>query len=289
MRLKIVRSNVRRLLTCAVVVLVCCDAPGLSAASVWRVTAPNGNILYLGGSVHGLASTDYPLPAAYNRAFDASSRLVLENNPDISRSTRERFLKSGYYAKGDSLKNHVDPRTYDYLRRVFEQWNVPENQLQRYRPWMLISILWSGSTNQLGVEGFLTRRAKANGKPISGLESFQEHAGIISGLDDHLAELVLLETFIPVAAGTDEHNHLLQAWRSGDVDTIARFDAEMMRDIPSMRERLLGARNRNWIPKIEGYMTSGQTYFVVAGAGHMGGPDGVLALLRGRGYQIQQL
>jgi uncharacterized protein YbaP (TraB family) len=36
-------------------------------------------------------------------------------------------------------------------------------------------------------------------------------------------------------------------------------------------------------------MRSGQTYFVVVGSAHMGGPDGVLALLQARGYKIEQL
>ena len=34
---------------------------------------------------------------------------------------------------------------------------------------------------------------------------------------------------------------------------------------------------------------SGHIYFVIAGAAHMGGPNGVLALLRARGYRIEQL
>jgi uncharacterized protein YbaP (TraB family) len=36
-------------------------------------------------------------------------------------------------------------------------------------------------------------------------------------------------------------------------------------------------------------LRSGKTYFVVVGAGHMGGPNGLLALLRSRGYRIEQL
>src|SRR4029077_5984837 len=37
-----------------------------------------------------------------------------------------------------------------------------------------------------------------------------------------------------------------------------------------------------------GYLRSGKTYFVVAGAAHMGGANGVLALLRHRGYRFEQ-
>jgi uncharacterized protein YbaP (TraB family) len=35
---------------------------------------------------------------------------------------------------------------------------------------------------------------------------------------------------------------------------------------------------------MEGYLRSGKTYFIVAGAAHMGGANGVLALLRQHGY-----
>ena len=56
-----------------------------------------------------------------------------------------------------------------------------------------------------------------------------------------------------------------------------------------MSERLLGARNRAWIPRIEGWLRSGRTWMVLAGAAHMGGPDGVLALLRARGWRVEQM
>ena len=39
---------------------------------------------------------------------------------------------------------------------------------------------------------------------------------------------------------------------------------------------------------MEGYLRSGKAYFVVAAAAHMGGTNGVLALLRHRGYRIEQ-
>jgi len=264
----------------------CADA---RAACVWKVTGPNGGVIYLGGSIHGLASTDYPLPSAFNRAFEASSALVIEDDPNVSRYRAERFYKSGFYRGGDNLRNHVDPRTYDYLRRVFTKAGIPESEIAKCKPWMLIMMLWSGGTNELGIEAYLIRRAHANHMPIYGLESFQEHGEIISGLSDKQAELVLLATFIPEAPGTDLHHRMLGAWRRGDADTIARLHDDMQRDLPSFGERLIAGRNRNWIPKIERCIRDRRTCFVVAGAAHMGGPNGVLALLRARGNRIEQL
>ena len=259
------------------------------AACVWKVSGPNGGTLYLGGSIHGLESTDYPLPAAFNRAFDLSSRIVFEDDGKVSPNTVKRFLKSGEYPKNDNLKNHIDPRVYDYLRRVFAVWKVPEAEFAKLRPWALVTWFASLGTNSLGVEFYLKQRADANHKPVDGLESFREHAEIISGLNDHQAQLALLVGFIPQASGTERSKKIISAWRAGDADTIARDMQNSFRDLPSFYQRLIVDRNRNWIPKIERYLSRRETCFVVAGAGHMGGPDGVLALLKARGYTIEQL
>jgi uncharacterized protein len=263
-----------------------------NAASVWRVTGADGRTLYLGGSMHALRSTDYPLPSAYNHAFDASSRLVFESDPKDSAAGFKEILKAGQYPKGDNLKNHVDPRTYDYLRRFFSRRSVSEEKFKTFRPWFIDMILESPPPQlyELGVESFLSRRATANRKPISGLESRHEHNQVFTGLSDRDSEALLLLMFINAGnAASDGKNPMIEAWRRGDADTLERQLRNEYRDFPSFVDRLVTTRNRNWLPKIEGYLHSGRTYFVVVGAGHMGGPDGLLALLRNRGYQVEQI
>src|SRR6266446_1698414 len=148
-----------------------------ASTCVWKVTGPNGGTLYLGGSIHALRPIDYPLPPAYNRAFDASSRLAFEEDPKIGATAFKDLIKAGQYPKGDSLKNHVDPRTYDYLRRFFALLNIPEEKFIHFKPWFINVQLSSPSAEylNLGVERFLIRRAQANFKPISALESVNEH------------------------------------------------------------------------------------------------------------------
>ncbi len=262
-----------------------------AASCVWKVSSPDGHSLYLGGSVHFLRPTDYPLPPQYNHAFDACSQLVFEDDPKTGAAAGQALLKAGQYPKGDSLKNHVDPRTYEYVRRFFTLRHMPEEKFAKFRPWLLDLLLSSPPPQfyQLGVEQFLSRRSRANSKPISGLESTREHNQVFIGLSDRQAEALLLILFINAGRGEGQGVNMFEAWRHGDAELLASKARESYRDFPSMAERLLDARNLRWIPKIEGYLRSGQTYFVVVGAAHMGGPNGVLALLRGRGYKIEQL
>ena len=278
-------------------VLACCFRPLVAEAAsgcIWKITGPSGGTLYLGGSIHALRSTDYPLPSGYNRAFDASTRIALEVDPKALSGSSESLSKAGKYPSGDSLKNHVDPRTYEYLKRVFGLLRIPEEKFSRYRPWMLVLFLDSpsqrGLSDDLGVDEFITQRARANNKPIAGLESAAEHASVFSGLNDRQSEALLLVQFIPAANGSfSGGDKMMSAWRRGDIEWLARSTHASYSDFPAFGDRLLGQRNQRWIPKLEGYMKSGQTYFVVVGAAHLGGSDGLIALLRARNYKVEQL
>jgi uncharacterized protein YbaP (TraB family) len=271
---------------------------GLSSAAdaasgcVWKVTGPNGGTLYIGGSIHALRSTDYPLPGAYNRAFDGSTRLALEVEPRALESSSAALLRAGKYSGNDSLKNHVDPRTYDYLKRVFGLMKIPEEKFSRYRPWLLALMLDSpgsrGFSDDLGVDQFITNRARANGKPVLGLESPSEHNAVFSGLSDRQSEALLLVQFIP-AGNNGGNERMMNAWRRGDVEALASSTHAAYSDFPAFGERLLGGRNRRWAPKLDAFLKSGQTYFVVVGAAHLGGSDGLLALMRSRNCKVEQL
>jgi len=261
-----------------------------ASSCVWKVTDPNGGTLYLGGSVHALRRSDHPLPAAYDTALAASSHVVFEDDPKAEAKATKELLRQGTYSKGDSLKNHVDPRTYSYLKRFFALVDVPETEFAKYRPWLL-NILLSSPSNEnwrLGVEQYLQRRAGGS-KKVSGLESPKEHNSFFVNLSDREAEAFLLILFINAGQSGTGNDDISKAWHRGDVDALARMLRESFRDFPSLGTRLIGVRNRNWLPKIENYLRSGHTYFVVVGAGHIGGPDGLLAMLRARGYKIEQI
>ncbi len=81
----------------------------------------------------------------------------------------------------------------------------------------------------------------------------------------------------------------MNAWRRGDAEYLSRATHESFRDYPVLGERLLDARNKAWLPQIERFLARGKPCFVVVGAAHLGGPGGLLALLRAQGFQTEQL
>jgi uncharacterized protein YbaP (TraB family) len=281
----------RRLLFVLALIVGCAGASAEAASCVWKITSPSGGTAFLAGSIHALRTTDYPLPAAYQRAFDSSSRLVFETEPKSMEAASKGLEKAGHYGKGDSLKSHVDPRTYAYVKRYFSLIGVPEQKFNTYRPWLIAAMLEAAPKQNfmLGVERYLQTKAEAAHKPIESLETIQEHMAPFVGLNERESEALLLVHFINLGRTDLTHSDMMGPWRRGDADSLARQLHDVYRDFPAFADRLLGQRNRRWIPRIEGYMKSGQVYFVIAGAGHMGGSDGVVALLRSRGYTVEQL
>jgi uncharacterized protein len=269
-----------------------CVVSAANGASVWKVTNANGGVVYLGGSIHALRKSDYPLPPAYNRALDASGTLAMEVDEKAVAQSSESIAKAGQYPRGDSLKNHVDPRTYAYLKQLLGLLGVSPEKFSRFRPWYLALLLEApsmhGRSDKLGVEQYLIGRAHAAHKPIVGLETAREHAEVFSGLSDRQGEAYLLLEFIPQSEGIS-NTQIMKAWRNGDAETIAREFHQAFHDFPSLAERLLDDRNRNWIPRIEAYMRDTKPCFVVVGAAHLGGPNGLIAMLKARGLTVEQL
>src|SRR6266404_2467408 len=135
-----------------------CAIGAANAASVWKVSSASGGVIYLGGSIHALRNQDYPLPPAYNRAFEASGSMALEVDEKAVVEASKSIAKAGEYPRNDSLKNHVDPRTYAYLKKLFGLLDVPEQKFSHYRPWYLALLLEApslhGRSEELGVERY---------------------------------------------------------------------------------------------------------------------------------------
>jgi uncharacterized protein YbaP (TraB family) len=82
---------------------------------------------------------------------------------------------------------------------------------------------------------------------------------------------------------------LTDAWKAGDAPTVERIVLDDLQGDPVMYQRLLVGRNRNWLPTLDALFARSGRSFVVVGAAHLIGPDGLLAMFRAKGYTVDQL
>jgi hypothetical protein len=90
----------------------------------------------------------------------------------------------------------------------------------------------------------------------------------------------------------DEQSQLrdvTKAWREGDIRALESLLREGAEESPALFKKLTVDRNRRWLPQIEKMLQdSGNDYLVITGALHMVGSDGLVQLLRGKGYRVEQ-
>jgi uncharacterized protein YbaP (TraB family) len=149
------------------------------------------------------------------------------------------------------------------------------------------SLAGIGISADAGVEAALSARARARNIAIIGLETAEQQLQYFDGLPAADQTAMLLATLDDVASARTDMADLMALWQAGDVDAIARdFDAET-RATPLLRQRLLVNRNLRWADWIGGVMQRPGKLFIAVGAGHLGGPDGLLALLKARGLAVE--
>lgn len=265
-------------------------------SSVWKVTR-DGATLYLGGTCHVLRPADFPLPAEFDRAFEASETLVFET--DLARlqspEMQQIVLQRGTYLDGRTLEQVLSPEAWRTVQAYCASNGVPLGAIIRLKPWLftvMLSVMefQKAGITETGVDQHYFERARAAAKPVTGLETFERHLDYITSLGDGAESDLVLRTLDDLKELPAMLEGILSAWRSGEVEAIeAAMLAEMRNDYPAIYEELIVRRNREWMPRIEEMLGTPSVEFVLVGVGHMAGPDGLLDQLRAKGCAIEQL
>jgi len=259
---------------------------------MWRYRSLDSD-LYLVGSVHALRASQRPLPDQLENAFQQSTHLAVEVD-----TTRANFLKPAWISKHLLLPNDIfltsllNGARRKRLSCVLEQINVDFASIRRFKPALAAMQISRARLSNLGYEAqwgteqrFLRR---AGDREVVELESPQEQLLLIA--DPSLA--VQLEMFDESLSGHEEFStelvSLMSAWLAGDDDSIVQLFGSREYHSPDYLDfqfRLLNQRNVGFAQKIESFLTSPGTYFVIIGAAHLGGSQGVVRLLDARGHK----
>lgn len=279
--------------------LVCTSSAAQTPASgkhfLWTVRS-GANLLYLAGSVHALGSDSYPLPAPFEKAFDASGTLVEEINlaEAESLSAAPMLLAKGIYGDGRTFEGAVSKDTAALVAARFKQTGLPMEMIRTMKPWMVMLMLTAleaqkaGLDAALGLDKYFYDKANAAKKAIVGLETAEFQIDRFDKMPDALQEQMLRSTLTELDAQADELKGMISAWQHGDTASLEKTVRASFAAYPAAYNSLIAERNRSWIPQLEKCLTQSTPCFVVVGAAHMVGADGLLNLLKVKGYRVEQ-
>ena len=266
-------------------------------APVWKVT--NGErSLFIGGTIHLLSKQDYPLPEAFNLAFEQSAELVFETDIEGANSfaTQAKFLPALMYQDGSTIESRLKPETYSKLKSFLQARKLPLSMFERFKPagvnltLLVMELERLGIHANSGVEMHLNAKAKKDEKTVAWLESIDEQIEFIERMNSIDADVLINTTIDDLGKLKKEWPKLLSAWKNGDMDKLANLGfTDMLEKTPDMYQFMLVDRNKDWVPQIKDYMATPEIEFVLVGALHLAGKDSVLLQLKEEGFEIEQL
>ncbi len=271
------------------------DSPG--SHFFWQASSGKGT-LYLLGSIHFGTAEMYPLPMVMTSMFNKSDALVVE--ADILSvdpvQMAQLVASKAMYLDGSNLQQHLSEKTWIRLRDVSVELGMPVELLSMQKPWFVSMTLTALALNKMGfseekgIDAHFLSLAKDK-KKIVELEGLAWQLALFDQLSTEEQVLMLEETLREIANGKAFFDKMLGYWRTGDKQGIQDLFKEGMLESPGserLNKLIMTDRNKSMTDKLHAMADYGGSYFVVIGAGHLPGEEGILALLQQRGYQVDQ-
>ena len=267
-----------------------------SKNTLWRVSSGE-NSVYLLGSLHLLKRENYPLNASIEKAFNDTQTLVLEVDMKsmTDPATQQMMLSKSMLPQGDSLDKRISKETYELAREKTKELGLDISALRQLKPWFfamtltVVKLKTLGFNPQDGLDMYLFSRAKESGKQILGLETFKQQLEMLDTLSTVNQDRLLCQTFKDLDILENKMDIILKAWSTGDIKALESTMLKSFKEYTVLFEKLIIERNKNWVKKIESFLKNKNNYMVVVGAAHLAGEQGVVELLKKKGYSVEQL
>ena len=241
----------------------------------------------------------YPLPRVMMNRFRQAEALVVEAdvvniNPfEMAQLVAEKAV----YGPGQSLQQRLSVETWRQLSLASNRLGMPVEMLNNQKPWFAsmtltgLALRQMGFSEDAGIDQYFLKMAQGKKRLIE-LEGIAWQLALFDQFTEAEQVGMLEQTLKELEYGPEYFDRMLSYWRKGDQAGIQKlFDEDSMQQSGGERfsKLIMTDRNKRMVAKLHALADQGGNYFVVVGAGHLTGPEGIVALLEQRGYSIEQL
>ncbi|MFN8275009.1 MAG: TraB/GumN family protein [Flavobacteriaceae bacterium] len=259
------------------------QAQSSAKSLLWKVS---GNGLskpsYLYGTVHMICAPDYFLSNQAKTAFAQTDQLTLEiNMSDPQEMQAAQKLAMGEKPLSQTLTNEQKKSLEAVLQK---------NQLGTLAQYdaftleTLMSLIFMKSFGCADLKFYemeFIQLAAQSKKPVTGLEKVSEQIEILNQSFTDEQMIAYLDEITPKMCAD-----LVQEYKSQNIDGVLQLIAQDQSIDAEAQRKLLQNRNEHWV-KVMPEMMQKQSIFFAFGAAHLAGKQGVVALLKKAGYQVE--
>lgn len=265
------------------------NAQELEKSLLWKIS---GNGLnkpsYLFGTIH--LTCDTSLDENTLNALEATEQLYLELDMD-DKSIQMQMMKLMMMKDGAKLSTLLSPEDFKILDEFMKKnLNMSAKLFDSFKPFMISSMLFPKMLDckSKSVESELMKITKEQNEEIFGLEKAEDQMKVFDEISyQDQAEELLKTVKDNLEKDKKEFQEMITIYQNKDIEGMLKLMNESDNKITSENQDiLLNDRNKNWIPIMVKTMKDKPTFFGV-GAGHLAGEEGVIKLLRKKGYKVE--
>ena len=271
---------------------------------MWEIQGSQNKAFIL-GSIHTMPKDVYPLDEKIESAFQDSDVLIVEvDATDLDQEEVNNFIiANAVYRDSINLQTVLDKEIFDNLSQKFQELGLTEDQLKAFKPWFACLNLGLGALQKInittgqGIDLHFLNKAHEQEMTILELESAITQLEALSSMDEQTQIDYLQYSLDDYENTVEDFMKMLENWKTGDAEAM---NTQTKMKLLELKDELPGIihyyneifvnRDINIAEKLAGYLESEEehTYFIIVGAFHLVGDDGLLKLLQDKGYKTIQ-
>lgn len=256
---------------------------------LWRITGPGvAGPAYVLGTLHSRDARAYQGNDSVWSALDACAEVVGELDDQALAQGGLAMLSAMQMPDGGTLADLYRRKDLDRVRNALrEHLGLMALASDRMKPFWSMALLTEtlmGKDSARVLDEAVQLRARAAGKPVSGLETFAEQLAAIDAIPLQDQAAMLLE-MVRKDLYRGEMERMMEAYARQDMEALLAVVREG--GMPSsMDAALLSERNARMAVRMGERLRAGCSCFFAVGAAHLPGDGGVLERLRAQGFVL---
>jgi uncharacterized protein len=270
---------------------------------LWKISPPNGaKPSYLLGTIHVTDQEINDLPESLKKTVRSSKVLALE----LKEAANQRTLNARMMEKTDHIMLPEGKNLWDILPDEIEGKirnhptikTYPAGMVEKFRPWVIGMIFNKPECESLRaqtrfvLDQTLAFQAQLSNVTVAGLETVEEQLKVFSEFSEQDEVDLLAMNVEPKIPVEDQVATMVSLYKSRRIMAMEPLMKVLDTDPKSQKTNekfvaaLLGQRNVNMANRSAPLIDKGQA-FIAVGALHLAGDNGVVELLRKKGYTLK--
>lgn len=273
----------------------------LSCQSFSKEKAPESSMLwkieredlkhptYMLGTMHLINKEYFHFPEKLKNLIIGSQQLIMELDglPDQAAAVELMRLPDSL-----ALSDYFTAEEMDLVYQfALEEMKMTKEMFDltfgKMKPFIILQLItqkqFEGETESF--ELTLMGLAKKHNINALGLETIAQQISFFDAIPAKEFGNIITSYFENADSLREQTVIMQQIYRSGDLDSLARYMVESSPELMEFEEILLTNRNIAWVPQIIKFIFE-KPSFIAVGAAHLAGENGLIELLRKEGFTV---